>query len=99
MTSSRKDRKIDRQKCFDLLSKMQTEMERESDERVARIKTLFQAEQAQGAKRLDQLTAEKHSLLARNLQAEGEASRLKQELEAQALAVQDQVGWSEIQPA
>ena len=99
MISSRKDGKIDRQKCFDLLSEVQSEMEREADEHLARIKTRFQTEQAQGARRLEQLTAEKDSLLARNSQAEGEISRLKQELEAQALAAQGQVGWSEIQPA
>ncbi|KAJ5267230.1 hypothetical protein N7478_010038 [Penicillium angulare] len=96
---SRKYGKIDRQKCSDLLSEVQTEMEREADEQLARATARFQAEKAQDVKTMEQIIAEKDSLSAKNLQAEGEVSRLKQELEAQALATQGQVSWSEIQSA
>ncbi|KAJ5288085.1 hypothetical protein N7478_003771 [Penicillium angulare] len=96
---SHKHGKIDRQKCSDLLSEVQTEMEREADEQLARATARFQAEKALDAERLQQMITEKDCLLAKNLQAEGEVSRLKQELEAQAQATQDQVSWSEIQSA
>ncbi|KAJ5720316.1 uncharacterized protein N7483_008250 [Penicillium malachiteum] len=96
---SRKDDKIDPQNCSDLLSELQTEMEKEADEHLSRTKARFQAEKAKDAKRLEQMTIEKDSLQTKNLPAESEISRLKQELEAKALATQDQVGWREIQPA
>ncbi|KAJ5292069.1 hypothetical protein N7478_001379 [Penicillium angulare] len=96
---SRKHGKIDRQKCSDLLSEVQTEMEREADEQLARATSRFQAEKAQDVKTMEQIIAEKDSLSAKNIQAEGEVSRLKQELEAQALATQGQLSWSEIQSA
>ncbi|KAJ5101044.1 hypothetical protein N7456_007096 [Penicillium angulare] len=95
---SRKNGKIDRQKCSDLLSEAQTEMEREADEQLARAMAHFQAEKAQDAERLQQMIAEKDCLLAKNSQAECEVSRLKQELKTQAQATKDQVSWSEIQP-
>ncbi|KAJ5267804.1 hypothetical protein N7478_010612 [Penicillium angulare] len=72
-------------------------MEREADEQLARATSRFQAEKAQDVKIMEQIIAEKDSLSAKNLQAEGEVSHLKQELEAQALATQGQVSWSEIQ--
>ncbi|KAJ5267846.1 hypothetical protein N7478_010654 [Penicillium angulare] len=96
---SRKHGKIDRQKCSDLLSEVQTEMEREADEQLARATSRFQEEKAQNVKMMEQIIAEKDSLSAKNFQAEGEVSRLKQELEAQALATQGQVSWNEIQSA
>ncbi|KAJ5100835.1 hypothetical protein N7456_006887 [Penicillium angulare] len=96
---SRKHGKIDRQKCFDLLSEVQIEMEREADEQLARATSRFQEEKAQNVKMMEQIIAEKDSLSATNFRAEGEVARLKQELEAQALATQGQVSWSEIQSA
>ncbi|KAJ5288130.1 hypothetical protein N7478_003816 [Penicillium angulare] len=84
----RKHGKIDRQKCSDLLSEVQTEMEKEADEQLARATSRFQAEKAKDVKIMEQIIVEKDSLSAKNLQAEGEISRLKQELEAQAQATQ-----------
>lgn len=86
------------QRCFDLLSEVQREIKKEADDRIFRLESRLRAEKAQETESLQQILAEKETLLPDHQRAESEVSCLNQELEARNMVTQDQVAWNEIQP-